>query len=241
MTITKPERTLHRFFATPIAPCPYLPDKVERKLFTPLTGGDPNKLHDMLSSSGFRRSQNIVYKPACKGCQSCIPVRVRASDFSETRSILRIERKNSDLNVFEMPPIATAEQFHLFQRYQKSRHNDSGMADMDFGDYQEMVEDTIVKTSIIEFRDDHGALLATSLTDRMGDGFSLCYSFFDPSFSQRSLGTHVVIWHIRNAQKLKLEYVYLGYWIEESQKMSYKKKFKPLEGLNFSKQIWQDL
>lgn len=236
-----PEKTIHRFFATPVAPCPYLPERVERKLFTPLVGGQPDQLHEMLAASGFRRSQNIVYKPACEGCRSCIPVRVRAQDLEETRSLLRLERKNCDLFVKIDQPIATPEQFDLFKRYQKKRHTKSGMSDMDFGDYQEMVEDTIVNTSMIEFRSPNGKLEAACLTDHMSDGFSLCYSFYDPNLSQRSLGSFIVMWHIREAQKQGLPYVYLGYWISETPKMSYKARFQPLEGLIPNLHEWREL
>jgi len=239
--MTVADRNIHRFFSTPAAPCPYLPERTERKLFTPLVGGEPNRLHDLLSASGFRRSQRIVYKPACEACCSCVPVRVRAAEFHETRSLRRIERRNIDLKIMEKPPIATLEQFGLFQRYQHNRHKDSGMAKMDFGDYQDMVEDTTVSTSVIEFRDPNNGLVAACLTDRMGDGFSLCYSFFDPDVRVRSLGTLVVLWHIREAQRLGMPHVYLGYWIAESRKMSYKTRFQPLEGLAFTLQGWSDL
>ncbi|MDA0653823.1 MAG: arginyltransferase [Proteobacteria bacterium] len=239
--MTAADRTIHRFFATPKAPCPYLPERTERKLFTPLVGGEASHLHDLLSASGFRRSQSIVYKPACEGCRSCIPVRVRTGDFIETRSLRRIERRNNDLVVTEQPPLATPEQFLLFRDYQRYRHALSGMADMDFGDYQDMVEDTTVETALIEFRDKGGTLRAACLTDRMADGFSLCYSFFDPEAAYRSLGTQIVLWHIRKAQRIGLPYVYLGYWIAESPKMSYKTRFQPLEGLLLALQGWRDL
>ena len=236
-----PDNLVHRFFATPAAPCPYLPGRVERKLFTPLVGRDTNQLHDLLSASGFRRSQSIVYKPACENCQSCIPVRVRVDDFQETRSLKRIEARNADLSTRVQAPLATTEQFAVFHAYQQSRHADSGMASMDYGDYRDMIEDTTVDTAVVEFRDRRGGLVAACLTDRMGDGFSLCYSFFDPNASQRSLGTHMVLWHVRAAEGLGMPFVYLGYWIAESPKMSYKTRFQPLEGLALPLQGWKDL
>ena len=236
-----PDRIVHRFFATPTAPCPYLPERVERKLFTPLVGTDPNGLHDMLSASGFRRSQSIVYKPACEGCRACVPVRVRVRDFHPSRSLRRTEGRNADLLAVEQPPLATSEQYALFRRYQRSRHADSGMAGMDFGDYQDMVEDTTVDTVVVEFRDHGGVLRGACLTDHMGDGYSLCYSFFDPDAARRSLGSYVVLWHVREAQRRALPYVYLGYWIAESPKMSYKTRFRPLEGLALAVQGWREL
>ena len=236
-----PDRTVHRFFATPTAPCPYLPGRTERKLFTPLVGGDPNRLHDLLSASGFRRSQSIVYKPACDGCRACVPVRIRVADFIPSRTQRRIERRNADLAIKAQGPLATAEQYALFRRYQKSRHSESGMASMDFGDYQDMIEDTTVDTAVVEFRHPDGRLMGACLSDKMGDGFSLCYSFFEPDEPGRSLGTFMVMWHIQEAVRKGLNYVYLGYWISESPKMAYKSQFKPLEGLVLALQGWREL
>lgn len=236
-----PDRTVHRFFATPTAPCPYLPGRTERKLFTPLVGGDPNRLHDLLSASGFRRSQSIVYKPACDGCRACVPVRIRAADFVASRTQKKIERRNADLVVRAQPPLATAEQYALFRRYQRSRHTDSGMASMDFGDYQDMIEDTTVDTAVVEFRHTDGRLIGACLSDKMGDGFSLCYSFFDPDEPRRSMGSYMVMWHVQEAVRLNLPYVYLGYWIAESPKMAYKANFRPLEGLVLALQGWRDI
>lgn len=236
-----PDKTVHRFFATPTAPCPYLPGRTERKLFTPLVGTDPNRLHDVLSASGFRRSQSIVYKPACEGCRACIPVRVRVADFVPHRSFRRVERRNAEVTATPQPALATTEQYALFRSYQRSRHADSGMAGMDFGDYQDMVEDTTVNTAVVEFREMNGRLIAGCLTDRMSDGLSLCYSFFDPDEAHRSLGTQIVLWHIAEARRQRLPYVYLGYWIAESPKMSYKVRFQPLEGIVMAIQGWRDL
>ena len=236
-----PDKTVHRFFATPTAPCPYLPGRTERKLFTPLVGVDPNRLHDVLSASGFRRSQSIVYKPACEGCRACVPVRVRVADFVPQRSFRRVERRNATVTAIPQPALATTEQYALFRRYQRSRHADSGMAGMDFGDYQDMVEDTTVNTAVVEFREPDGRLSAACLTDRMGDGLSLCYSYFDPEDAARSLGTYMVLWHIAEAQRQGLQYVYLGYWIRESPKMAYKVRFQPLEGIVMAIQGWREL
>ena len=236
-----PDRTVHRFFATPTAPCPYLPGRTERKLFTPLVGGDPNRLHDLLSASGFRRSQSIVYKPACDGCRACVPVRIRVNDFVASRTQRKIARRNADLIVRAQGPLATAEQYALFRRYQRSRHAESGMASMDFGDYQDMIEDTTVDTAVVEFRHPDGRLVGACLSDRMGDGFSLCYSFFEPDEPKRSLGAYMVMWHIDETIRRELNYVYLGYWIAESPKMAYKANFRPLEGLVLALQGWRDI
>ena len=239
--MTGPDQILHRFFATPAAPCPYINGRIERKLFTPLVGRNAGRLHEALAASGFRRSQSIVYKPACEDCHACIPVRVRVRDFQNTRSLKRIAKRNSDLVAQDCPPIATAEQYHLFHCYQLNRHQESGMASMDFGEFQDMVEDTAVATRMVEFRNGDGRLVATCLTDHMTDGLSLCYSFFDPAEAQRSLGSYMVLWHINRAAALALDYVHLGYWIADSPKMSYKARFRPLEGLQLAVQGWRDL
>jgi arginyl-tRNA--protein-N-Asp/Glu arginylyltransferase len=239
--VTGPDKILHRFFATPAAPCPYLEDRVESKIFTPLVGRNASRLHEALASSGFRRSQSILYKPACDDCHACIPVRVRVKDFIATRSLKRIAKRNNDLVAQECPPIATAEQYHLFHHYQQNRHQESGMSSMDFGEFQDMVEDTAVPTIMVEFRNRDGRLVATCLTDPMTDALSLCYSFFDPTEPQRSLGSFMVLWHIQRAAALDFGYVHLGYWIAESPKMSYKTRFQPLEGLRMPAQGWRDL
>ena len=239
--MTGPDKILHQFFATPAGPCPYLENRVERKMYTPLVGRNTGRLHEALVESGFRRSQSIVYKPACEDCHACIPVRVRVRDFIVTRSLKRIAKRNNDLLAQECLPIATAEQYHLFHQYQQSRHPESGMASMDFGEFQDMVENTAVPTIMVEFRNRDGCLIAACLTDRMTDGLSLCYSFFDPTEPQRSLGSYMVLWHITRARALDFGYFHLGYWIAESPKMSYKTLFQPLEGLRIPAQGWRDL
>lgn len=140
-------------------------------------------------------------------------------------------RKNIDLIAEQRPPVATSEQFNLFRRYLTARHSHGGMADMNMADYRAMIEDTPVDTFMIEYRTNNGELIAACLTDRMNDGLSLVYSFFDPTATGRSLGVFTVQWHVMQALKSKLEYVYLGYWVDGSQKMGYKSSFRPLEGL----------
>ncbi len=174
----KPARRPHFFYTTAPLPCPYLAGRTERKVVTELTGVSAETLHDRLSRGGFRRSHNIAYAPVCPSCNACIPIRIRARDFAPSRTQKRIARMNADLIVQEMPPRATAEQFHLFQRYQNLRHGDGDMATMSFYDYRAMVEDTPIETSIVEFRAPSGELLGACLTDRLGDGLSAVYSFF---------------------------------------------------------------
>lgn len=217
------------FYTTAPLPCPYLPGRTERKIVTELSGTEAEALHERLSRAGFRRSHNIAYAPVCPGCQACVPIRVVSEEFTPDRTQRRILRANADLTVSEMPARATAEQFTLFQRYQKNRHADGDMAAMGYYDYRAMIEDTPISTGILEFRDAQDRLLGACLTDWLADGLSAVYSFFDPDEDKRSLGTFAVLWLIGRARSLGLPYVYLGYWVPESRKMAYKARFRPSE------------
>lgn len=225
----KPARRPHFFYTTAPLPCPYVPGRTERKVVTELAGVSAETLHDRLSRGGFRRSHNIAYVPVCPNCNACVPIRIRAYDFVPDRTQRRIERRNTDLLVQEMPPRATAEQYALFQTYQQARHGDGDMSAMSFYDYRAMVEDTPIETSVIEFRLPSGRLVGACLTDRLEDGLSAVYSFFETGLNRRSLGTYAIIWLIRRVVEMGLENVYLGYWVQESRKMAYKAKFHPSE------------
>lgn len=186
---------------------------------------------DLLTAAGFRRTQRWVYRPACPACNACIPVRIPVDRFLWTRGFRRVRKRNRDLRAEEGPPRATAEQYALFARYLASRHGDGGMADMTFADYREMVEEAAEGTMLVEFRDASARLLGVTLTDRVGDGLSGVYKFFEPEAERRSLGTFIVLWHVERARELGLRHVYLGYWIADCRKMSYKSRFRPLERL----------
>jgi arginine-tRNA-protein transferase len=220
------------FYTTAPLPCPYLPGRTERKIVTELSGSDADALHDRLSRAGFRRSHNIAYSPVCPGCRACIPIRIVAGAFQPDRTQRKVIRANADLAAFEMPARATAEQFGLFQRYQAARHSDGDMAAMGFYDYRAMVEDTPITTGVIEFRALDGRLMGACLTDWVSDGLSAVYSFFEPDDHRRSLGTYAILWLVSRARALGLPYVYLGYWVPESRKMSYKARFRPSEALS---------
>lgn len=224
-----PLKRPHFFFTTAPLPCPYLAGRLERKIVTELSGPDAEVLHEALSRAGFRRSHSIAYTPACPGCNACVPVRIVVAGFQPQRTLRRVVRANRDIIAAEVPARATAEQYRLFSRYQDSRHSGGDMALMGFYDYRSMVEDSPIDTFIGEFRSPDGVLRAICLIDRMSDGLSAVYSFFDPDWSHRSLGTFVIVWLIQEAARQRLPYVYLGYWIEESPKMSYKSRFSPLE------------
>jgi leucyl-tRNA---protein transferase len=233
--VTQHSRDTPQFYLTAPSPCPYLAGKEERKVFTHLVGERAGELNNILTQGGFRRSQSIAYRPACEGCRSCVSVRVIAEEFRPTRSMRRIANRNADV-VSEMKiAVPTSEQYAIFRGYLDSRHRDGGMADMTVLDYAMMVEDSHIETRIIEYRRRDGGraddLLAVALTDVLGDGLSMVYSFFEPDEAPRSLGTLMVLDHIERAQRMGLAYVYLGYWVRGSRKMDYKGRFLPQERL----------
>jgi len=223
------------YYITAPSPCPYLEGEVERKIFAYLGGPQAPTLNSNLSRRGFRRSQNIIYRPACDRCHACTPVRIVVEDFEPTRARRRALRKNADLVRTIRPPKATSDQFSVLRGYLDARHPDGGMAEMTVLDYASMVEETAVDTAVIEYRqrDETGCerLVACALSDRLTDGLSMVYSFFDPDEKARSLGSFMILDHIALARALGLSYVYLGYWVEGSPKMDYKRTYGPLERL----------
>jgi leucyl-tRNA---protein transferase len=229
-----------QFFATAAVPCPYIAGRDERKLIVELAGGAAPAFYNDLSRAGFRRSHRFAYRPACRSCTACVPVRIAVERFSHTRSTRRVRNLNDEarngingdaLTGRLLAPRATPEQFALFALYQRSRHRDSDMSAMTYDDYRGMVEDSAVRTAIVEYRKPEGALVAVSLIDRLDDGISAVYSFYDPAHHRRSLGTWCILWLVEECRRAGLAYVYLGYWIAESPKMAYKARFPALERL----------
>jgi arginine-tRNA-protein transferase len=222
---------------TSAAPCPYLPGRSERKVFTELKGPHADSLNDALSRIGFRRSQTVAYRPSCADCSACVSVRVVAEEFAPSQTQRRILKRNSDLVTSLCRPWSTVEQFELLQRYLGQRHPGGGMATMDEVDFADMVEHTPVDTWVIEYREpapegELGRLVGVCLTDRQGDGLSMVYSFYDPDAEGRpGLGTYIILDHLRRAQDEGLAYVYLGYWVDGAARMQYKVRFRPLERL----------
>jgi arginine-tRNA-protein transferase len=239
--MTKIVTDAHQFYLTAPSPCPYLPQRQERKVFTHLVGPNSSALHDLLTQGGFRRSQGIAYRPACEACMACVSVRVCADSFRPTQSMRRVARQNRDLIGRFRPAQATSEQYGLFRRYLDSRHAEGGMAHMSVLDYALMVEDSHVESGVVEYRRrgpdsaivgrDQGDIIACTLTDVLSDGLSMVYSFFDPDLADRSLGTFMILEHIGRARKLGKPYLYLGYWVDGSPKMAYKARFRPQERL----------
>ncbi len=232
--ITRPliQRNL-RFYLTAPAPCPYLPGQRERKVFASLDLHEAAAVNDALTHAGFRRSQNIAYRPACDRCDACVSARVVAGAFEFKKRWRRVLARNADLTRALKPAEATEEQFQLLRRYLNSRHAEGGMADMTGADYVAMVEESPVRTHIVEYRESGGArrgdLVAAALVDVLKDGLSLVYSFFDPADAGRGLGVYTILDHIAQARAAGFEHVYLGYWIHGSEKMAYKAQFQPLQ------------
>jgi leucyl-tRNA---protein transferase len=235
--VTEHKSNFPEFYITAPQPCPYLPGKLERKLFTHLTREKPGFLIDNLLKGGFRRSQNIAYMPYCDNCSACVPVRILVGEFRPRRSLYRIARANRDVVTARMEPSPSAEQYSLFRAYIDARHGDGGMAEMSVLDYSLMVEDSVVETSVTEYRlrpdpeTGEAPLIGVSLCDRLSDGISMVYSFYDPEMPSRSLGTYMILDQVEFARSLGLPFVYLGYWIDGSRKMRYKNRFQPQEHL----------
>ncbi|TYB83498.1 arginyltransferase [Maritimibacter fusiformis] len=222
-----------QFYVTAPQPCPYLDGRMERKLFTALQGEQAAELNDALSKQGFRRSQNVLYRPSCTECSACLSARIRVADFKPSKSQRRAIRRNTDLTRRTRAPWATEEQYDLFRHYLDDRHADGGMADMDVFEFAAMIEETPIKSRVIEYSapDEDGgkSLAAVCLTDVLDDGLSMVYSFYDPARAGDSLGTYVILNHIDLAREAGLPYVYLGYWVPGSPKMAYKARFSALE------------
>jgi len=239
--MSEQQKHFPEFYVTTPQPCPYLPGRLERKLFTHLTRDKPPALIDNLLKGGFRRSQNIAYMPYCEGCHACVSVRVVIDQFRPNRTMRRLIERNGDLAPRRITASPTSEQYGLFRSYIDARHSDGGMADMTVLDYAMMVEDSVVKTFLTEYRIkpvnpltkriETWPLAAVALCDRLSDGISMVYSFYEPLEEARSLGTYMILEHIEYARRLGLPYLYLGYWIAGSRKMSYKTRFQPQEHL----------
>ncbi|GIT92149.1 putative arginyl-tRNA--protein transferase [Jannaschia pagri] len=235
-----------QFYVTAPQACPYLDGRRERKLFTALQGSGASDLNDKLSKQGFRRSQNVLYRPSCADCTACLSARIRIADFACNRSQRKVLKRNAHLRREITSPWATEAQYALFRHYLEARHADGGMADMDIFEFAAMIEETPIRTRVIEYWDDRpvatggeSKLRAVCLTDVLDDGLSMVYSFYDPDVPQDSLGTHIILDHIDISREAELPYVYLGYWVPGSPKMGYKAHFKALE--IYKNRSWQPI
>ena len=240
--MTSHPREAAQFYLTSPTTCPYLPGRVERKVFTHLVGKRARHVNDALTQGGFRRSQTIAYRPACDACRACVSVRVPVADFAPSRGQRRVLARNTDLIGTPVEAGATSEAYSLFRRYLEARHGEGGMVDMSVLDYAMMVEDSQVETTLVEYRrrgpDSRingrgtGPLLGVALTDVLSDGLSMVYAFYDPEEAPRSLGTYMILDHVARARARRLPHLYLGYWVRGSAKMDYKSRFLPQERLS---------
>ena len=246
-----------QFYVTAPQPCPYLAGRMERKLFTALQGEHAEALNDTLSKQGFRRSQNVLYRPSCADCAACLSARIRVADFEPSKSQRRTLKRNADIVRQATSPWATEEQYALFRRYLDSRHADGGMADMDIFEFAAMIEETPVRSRVVEYKQPglttllaeeteakggpsiESDLAAVCLTDVLDDGLSMVYSFYEPALQKNSLGTYIILDHVEIARAARLPYVYLGYWVPGSPKMGYKASFGALEIYKGGQ--WQDI
>lgn len=216
------------FYATPPHDCSYLPNRRAVTLFadprTPIT----NRLYGALAPLGFRRSGEYVYRPRCPRCEACQPARIPAADFVPNRSQRRNWKRNRDLTVTIRPGEYNEEQYLLYRRYIHSRHKEGGMDVDSVEQYLAFLTSSWSDTDFVEFRKDD-RLLAVAVVDRFSTGLSAVYTFFEPEAQQRGLGTYAVLWQMEEARRRQYEHVYLGYYIEQSPKMAYKKRYRPLE------------
>jgi len=217
-----------RFFTTPAHDCSYLDGKQAITLFADPLAKIDKDLYSSLSAVGFRRSGTHIYRPYCQSCTACIPVRLPVKDFAPRRRHKRVLQANTDITVTTHAPALTEEYFNLYDRYITERHDDGDMFPASRDQFQSFLVDGRPEASFYEFRDS-GKLLAVAVADELNDGLSAIYTFFDPDEDARSLGVFAILWLIEQAGRLELDYLYLGYWIKQCQKMSYKMDYKPIE------------
>ncbi|POZ60900.1 arginyltransferase [Chromobacterium alticapitis] len=225
------------FYATAPYPCSYLPDRQARSQVAIPAEAIDSGVYSQLVRLGFRRSGFYTYRPYCDTCQACIPVRLPVEQFQPNRTQRRVWKRGSEMSARWMPLSFDAEHYALYRLYQQTRHAGGGMSEDDAQQYSEFILKSGVDSHLVEFRLG-GELKMVSLVDKLADGLSAVYTFYDPEDAQMSLGVYNVLWQVEQARALGLGYVYLGYWIRECRKMSYKSGYHPLQMLRAGRWQW---
>jgi len=227
-----------QFYLTAPYPCSYLPDHLARSQVAAPGGLVDSTVYSELVRLGFRRSGQHVYRPRCDSCAACTPVRIPVDQFHANRTQRRCRQRNSDLTMRLRPLVFEEAHYRLYRRYQQARHAGGGMDQDDREQYRSFLLQSRVDSALAEFSLD-GEVIMVSLVDRLLDGISAVYTFFEPDLPNRSLGVYGVLSQVELTREMGLPYLYLGYWIEGCRKMAYKQAYQPLEMLHAGR--WQPM
>jgi arginine-tRNA-protein transferase len=219
-----------KFYLTPAHECSYFSERQATTLFVdPRAAINTNHLA-MLTESGFRRSGDYTYRPHCETCQACESLRVPIQSFIASKSQKRVFNKNKDLKVSIISADYQQEHFDLYERYINERHKDGDMYPTTESQYRSFLLAPIESCRFIEYRQaTDNKLVAVSVIDVLPNALSAIYTFFDPNEEARSLGTFAILWQLKYCVNENLKFLYLGYYIKDSKKMSYKNKFRPYQ------------
>ena len=228
----KPKSALEQpiFMLTKATSCPYLVGKVEKRIATDISNN--KKIYEELSTSGFRRVENWMYRPVCDNCSACKSYRVNIQKFQITKSLKRVFKNFENFSYELVKNISTKEHFELFKKYQLERHAGGSMSDMDEDEFSSMIETSPIKTALLEFRNKSRSLVGVVLLDIDEKNLSAVYSFFDPKFNKFGLGNYMILQCLLYGKVKEYKYLYLGYYIKDLSSMSYKSRFKPGQILN---------